>query len=171
MSPIRVSVLCVALIALVALPALAEEPVAKPVVVEFVNPENFTDIRDRQFPSKPEENPHLKNLRKHMEKSAARYVGPGQTLLIKFTDIDLAGDLEPHTNPNLLDTRTVKSVYPPRAKLNYVLSDAQGAVIKSGDANLKDLGFDAHNGGMSSDPLRFDKRMLDKWLRTEFAAG
>ena len=55
--------------------------------------------------------------------------------------------------------------------MNYVLSDAQGAVIKSGDANLKDLGFDAHNGGMSSDPLRFDKRMLDKWLRTEFGNG
>lgn len=168
MSPIRVSVLCFTLFAL---PALAEEPVAGSVVVEFVNPENFTDIRDRQFPSKPEENPHLKNLRKHMEKSAARYVGPGQTLLIKFTDIDLAGDLEPHTNPNLLDTRTVKGVYPPRAKLSYVLSDAQGAVVRSGDADLKDLGFDAHNGGMSSDPLRFDKRMLDKWLRKEFAAG
>ncbi|HWS26226.1 MAG TPA: DUF3016 domain-containing protein [Xanthomonadales bacterium] len=168
MSVTRVATLCLALIGL---QALAESPVAKPVVVEFVNPENFSDIRDRQFPSKPEENPHLKNLRKHMEKSAARYVGPGQTLLIKFTDIDLAGDIEPHSNPNLLDTRTVKGVYPPRAKLNYVLSDAQGAVVKSGEADLKDLGFDAHNGGMSSDPLRFDKRMLDKWLRKEFAAG
>ena len=168
MSVTRVATLCLALIGL---QALADSPVAKPVVVEFVNPENFSDIRDRQFPSKPEENPHLKNLRKHMEKSAARYVGPGQTLLIKFTDIDLAGDIEPHSNPNLLDTRTVKGVYPPRAKLNYVLSDAQGAVVKSGEADLKDLGFDAHNGGMSSDPLRFDKRMLDKWLRKEFAAG
>ena len=168
MSVTRVATLCLALIGL---QALAESPVAKPVVVEFVNPENFSDIRDRQFPTKPEENPHLKNLRKHMEKSAARYVGPGQTLLIKFTDIDLAGDIEPHSNPNLLDTRTVKGVYPPRAKLNYVLSDAQGAVVKSGEADLKDLGFDAHNGGMSSDPLRFDKRMLDKWLRKEFAAG
>lgn len=168
MSLARVATLCLALFGA---QALAESPAVPSVVVEFVNPENFTDIRDRQFPSKPEENPHLKNLRKHMEKSAARYVGPGQTLLIKFTDIDLAGDLEPHTNPNLLDTRTVKGVYPPRAKLSYVLSDAQGGVVKSGDAELKDLGFDAHNGGMSSDPLRFDKRMLDKWLRTEFNNG
>ena len=157
-------------LALIGLQALAESPVAKPVVVEFVNPENFTDIRDRQFASKPDENPHLRNLRKHMESRAARYVGPGQTLVIKFTDIDLAGDIEPHTNPNLLDTRIVKSVYPPRAKLSYVLSDARGAVIKSGDADLRELGFDAHNGGMSSDALRFDKRMLDKWLRSEFAA-
>lgn len=168
MSLARVATLC---LALVGLQALADSPVAKTVVVEFVNPENFTDIRDRQFPSRPEENPHLNNLRKHMEKSAARFVGPGQTLLIKFTDVDLAGDIEPNSNPNLLDTRTVKGVYPPRAKLSYVLSDAQGTVVKSGDADLKDLGFDAHNGGMSSDPLRFDKRMLDKWLRKEFAAG
>ena len=167
MSVTRLAVFCMAL---VGLQALAESPVAKPVVVEFVNPENFSDIRDRQFPSKPDENPHLRSLRKHLEKSAARYFGPDQALLIKFTDIDLAGDIEPHSNPNLLDTRTVKAVYPPRAKLAYVLSDAQGAVIKSGDADLKDLGFDAHNGGMSSDPLRFDKRMLDKWLRKEFAA-
>ena len=157
-------------LALIGLQALAESPVAKPVIVEFVNPENFSDIRDRQFASKPDENPHLRNLRKHMESEAARYVGSGQTLLIKFTDIDLAGDIEPHTNPNLLDTRIVKGVYPPRAKLSYVLTDARGGVIKSGDADLKDLGFDAYNGGMSSDALRFDKRMLDKWLRREFAA-
>lgn len=139
-----------------------------PVSVEFVNPDKFADVRDRMFPSKPEDNRHLNGLRKHMEKSAARYLANGETLLIRFVDIDLAGELLPQTNPSMLDVRTVTGTYPPRAKLNYELRNAQGSVIRSGDANLRDLGFDGHNGGMSSDPLRFEKRMLDKWLRKEF---
>ncbi len=139
-----------------------------PVSVEFVNPGEFADIKERMFPSKPEENRHLQSLRKHMEKSAARYLSSGQTLLIKFVDIDLAGEILPQTNPSFLDVRTVKGVYPPRAKLSYELRDAQGAAIRSGDADLRDLGFDTQAVGAGSDPLRFEKRMLDKWLRKEF---
>ena len=109
-------------------------------------------------------------MRKHTEKRAARYVQDGQTLLIEFTDIDLAGDHLPNIDPSLYDVRTVTGLYPPRIKLNYSLRNAAGTVLKSGQADLRDLGFDASSPGRSSDALRYEKRMLDKWLRKEFAS-
>ncbi len=141
-----------------------------PVSVEFVAPEKFTDVNIRHARSAPEDNPNLQGLRKHTEKRAARYVQDGQTLLIEFTDIDLAGDHLPNIDPSLYDVRTVTGLYPPRIKLNYSLRNAAGTVLKSGQADLRDLGFDASSPGRSSDALRYEKRMLDKWLRKEFAS-
>lgn len=153
---------------LTAAAAAAQSPTTGPVSVEFVNPEKFTDIKEGFLRSDVEGNVHLNALRKHLEKKAATYLEPGQTLHLAVTDIDLAGDHTPHSNAALLDIRTVSNLYPPRMNLNYTLRDASGAVARTGEAKLKDLGFDLSSGGSVSDPLRYDKRMLDKWLRREF---
>lgn len=147
----------------------ADSALSGPVSVEFVNPEKFTDIKVGMLRTNVDNNAHLNGLRRHLEREAAGYLQPGQSLRIEVTDIDLAGDIRPHSNPALLDIRTVSNVYPPRMNLNYTLTDASGAVVRTGEARLKDLGFDiGSGGGRVSDPLRYDKRMLDKWLRSEF---
>lgn len=166
---IRSVVLALVLALSLAPAALAETPASAPVSVEFVNPDKFTDIREGFLRTNVDKNVHLKSLRKHLERKAATYLQPGQTLHLAVTDIDLAGDHTPHSNPALLDIRTVSNLYPPRVNLNYTLSDASGAVVRTGEAKLKDLGFDISSGGANtSDPLRYEKRMLDKWLRSEF---
>jgi len=165
-------VVAIALAILLALPAWADEPASTaPVTVEFVEPETFTDIRTGFLRTNVDNNSHLRALHRHLVRKAATYLAPGQTLHIAVTDIDLAGDHTPHSNPALLDIRTVSNLYPPRMSLNYTLSDASGAVVRTGEAKLKDLGFDIGSGGSVSDPLRYDKRMLDKWLRSEFGAN
>lgn len=135
------------------------------VSVTFVSPEKFSDVRDRQFASKPDKNPHLAAIRRYTEERATRYLPAGQSLSIRFTDIDLAGDHIPQTNPNLTDVRIVTSLYPPRMSFEYEIKDADGAVLKSDRVDLKDLAFDSSQTGFASDPLRFEKRMLDKWMR------
>jgi hypothetical protein len=138
------------------------------VTVEFVQPDKFTDVRDRQFASAPDKNPNLHVLRKYMEERPTRYLKAGQTLKIEFTDIDLAGDHRAQLDPQLSDVRLVTSLYPPRIKLNFVLKDQMGAQIRAGQVDLRDLGFDTNSTGSLSESLRYEKRMLDKWLRKEF---
>ena len=112
----------------------------------------------------PERNQHLKSLRSWLEKQAPKRLGPGQRLLIEFTDIDLAGDYEPIVDPVLADVRIVKGIYPPRLSFRYRLEGADGQEIASGEEKLRDLGFDTRPVTRDSDPLRFEKRMLKEWL-------
>lgn len=144
----------------------AEAPAAN-VRVEFVQPEKFTDVNERLTRTAPEKNHHLYTLRTHVEKRATRYLHEGQQLEIRFTDIDLAGDHLPQVDPALSDVRVVTRLYPPRLKFSYSLRDASGTLLKSGDADLRDLAFDTQTGTPYTDALRYEKRMLDKWMRKE----
>jgi hypothetical protein len=63
----------------------------------------------------------------------------------------------------------VTRLYPPRLKFNYTQRTADGSELASGSANLRDLAFDVTQPPNSSDPLRYEKRMLAKWLRKELA--
>lgn len=159
-------VICALLTLACATPVLAES--TRPVEVEFVNAEKFTDVSERNFRTRPERNHHLHSLRKYLETRAVRHLAPGQSLKIEFTDIDLAGDFRPQIDPALHDVRLVTRLYPPRLEFNYVLSDASGVTLNSGAAKLRDIGFDMHSSGNSSDALRFEKRLLAKWMRDKF---
>ena len=152
---------------LLALSAVAQEPTAQMVTVNFVQPNRFTDVDVRRTYSRPDRNPHLHSLRKYLESRATRYLANGQSLRIDFTDIDLAGDFEPQIDPALHDVRIVSRLYPPRLKFNYSLRSADGATLKLGEADLRDLAFDFGTSGNTSDALRFEKRMLAKWMKQE----
>ena len=47
---------------------------------------------------------------------------------------------------------------------------ADGSVIREGTSRLRDLAYLQHTVPTSTDQLRYDKRMVDDWLRREFAA-
>lgn len=142
-----------------------------PVRVEYLNPEKFSDIKDREGPTRVQNNPHLKSLRSYLEKKAVRFLKPGQSLEIRFNDIDLAGHIEPSAALELRDVRIVRGVYPPSMAFDYVVKAADGTPVTSGSVKLKDLGFDTGYSGRATDPLRFEKHMLDKWLRDALGGG
>ncbi|MCB1588186.1 MAG: DUF3016 domain-containing protein [Xanthomonadales bacterium] len=148
-------------LALVAGLATAAE---SPVTVNYIEPKQFTDVQDsRSHVINPDRNTHLRSLRKWLQKQGPRWLGDGQQLQIEFTDIDLAGDYEPIVHPSLDDVRIIKSIYPPRLQFRYRLTDASGRVLSEGEENLRDLGFDVHAITRNSDPLRYEKRMLERW--------
>jgi len=62
----------------------------------------------------------------------------------------------------------IKNIYPPRIDLTFTQTDANGAVVKEGERQLRDPAFMQRGILNSTDPLRFEKRMLDDWLRKEF---
>ncbi len=156
------------------LPALALAAPTKPaaegkIEVAFFEPENFTDVRDSFRHSDVQRTGYLKRLQEHIVKHAARYLPPGYSLAVTFTDIDMAGDYEPWLGPNLSDVRIVKSIYPPSADLTFRLVDPEGNVVKEGRRELRDTAFMMKGMlGMREDPLRYEKSMLEDWMREEF---
>lgn len=149
-----------------ALVTFAAAAASGPVTVRYDHPENFTETKEvKAFAPSRADPSYLDRLKGYIEKKAAKVLGPGQTLDVVVTDVDRAGSYLPSVgSPN--PVRVVKDVYPPRMTLHFRLLDAQGQVIREGERKLTDLGFMYDNpGGFSdTDPLRYEKHMIDRWL-------
>ena len=141
-----------------------------PIQVEFEHPEKYTDADYGPRSHKSDAEAIFRQLRRHLQKQAPQYLSAGQQLQLTFTDIDLAGDREPSANIELHDVRIVRSVYPPKLAFRYQLLGNDGAVLRQDEVSIRDIGFDLARGLRSSDPLRFEKRMLSQWLSREFSA-
>lgn len=154
--------LCIAALASVAAAAQA----AGIVSVSFVQPENFTDVRD-SFMSRER---HLGALKSHIEQAAAPYVADGQTLKIEVLDVDLAG--ETRLTRRATNLRVLKGRGDwPRIKLRYAL-EAGGQPLRSGEARVQDMSYlDRFAGALQDTALRYERRMLDEWFRDEFGAA
>jgi hypothetical protein len=93
-------------------------------------------------------------------------VGENRVLELTFTDIDMAGDIQPWRNRHNSDIRYVESIYPPRMSFRYVLRDAEGNELASGEESIRDLSFDLRVRTMSSgDPFLYELEMLTNWAR------
>lgn len=151
----------------VAVAAAADKPVPA-IEVTFVDAEKFTDAKDSDMGSDRGREAVLDQLKDHLVTHGAKYLAKGQRLQIKVTDVDLAGDFEPWRGINYHDIRIVKDIYPPRVELEFKLIDADGKVVSEGKRQLRDLGYLTSLAMPTSDPLRYDKEMLNDWLRQEF---
>lgn len=76
-----------------------------------------------------------------LESAALKYLAPGEKLVIHFTNIDMAGDIQPWRNRHNADIRYVENIYPPRLAFTYELLDKDGTVVSSGEEALTDLSF------------------------------
>jgi len=139
------------------------------VEVIFDHPENFTDVKDSDFGTDKGRDGILGVIKDYLVERAPRHLAEGQTLTITFTDIDLAGDFEPWRGPDFNHVRIVKEIYPPRLNFSYKLADANGAVVKEGTEKLLEMGFQMTTSPIDNqDSLRYEKAMLDNWLRNKF---
>ena len=141
---------------------------AGPVKVNFVDTDNFTDFTDSySFPDRGREG-YIKELAKFIERRAESRLGGDLHLEVVITDVDMAGEFEPWHGPNLQDVRIVKNLYPPRINLSFRLTRADGTVVAEGNRRLRDLSFMYSVRLNDSDPLRYEKQLLDDWMSREF---
>lgn len=169
-SLIVVAATCLALAACAA-PALMKPPPDR-VQVSWAPNDQLSEVKTNSSQRgwlRPEE--WQKALSDNLRRHADRVLPPGQKLDVTIEDIKLAGAFEPWRGPNALDIRFMKDIYPPRATLHYKLSDAHGAILREGDSKITDLSYLHRTTNIAStDPLRYDKRMLDDWIDREFRA-
>lgn len=161
----------IALFAAVAIAAFAapSEPPSR-IQVTWAPTEQLSELKNNP-PNRgwmrPEE--WMQSLGDSLRKSADRLLPPGQQLRVHVDDISLAGRFEPLYRPGQQDVRIMRDVYSPWMNLHFVLLAADGTTVREADAKLSDGSYLRRSvPGNPTDPLRYDKRMIDEWLRQEF---
>lgn len=141
------------------------------VDVRWDDPARFTELRYSGNRYESRQGDWVAQLATHLRKCAADRLPAGERLDIEITDIRRAGRYEPfhHANP---DVRVVRDIYPPAIDLSFKVLSADGTVVSEGARKLRDAAFmDRGNAVGASDPLRYEKALIDDWLRREFRDG
>jgi hypothetical protein len=160
----------VGLVALICATIASAQPATR-VKVDWTDPAQFAETRNNLGFRQIEPKEWLDLLARHLQRGAERALPEGQHLEVTFTDIKRAGSFEPWRGPEWNDVRIVKDIYPPSIDLRFTLTDADGHALKQGERKLRDVGFLNQDLPNQSDTLRYEKRLLDEWMRKEFGAA
>jgi hypothetical protein len=144
-------------------------PEQGPVSVRWEDPSGFSEIRYSHNAFESRRGNWVEELAMYLRDRAQPRLPAGERLDITITNIELAGDYEPWHGLQFQDTRFIREIYPPRLALTFTRTDANGAVIATGERKLSDAGFmmSSSTSGFASDPLRFEKALIDRWLYRE----
>ena len=144
-------------------------PDAGPVAVAWTDPATFTELRRSQNRWNNERGSWLTDLASYMRKRAEARLPAGERLQLTIIDIDRAGDFEPWRGIGQQDIRIVRDIYPPRMTVQFKHFDASGALAAEGERRITDPAFLVNAAPINdTDPLRYEKRMIDSWVRREF---
>lgn len=147
-------------------------PESGPVSVTWNDPATFTEFRNSSNRWAAAEGDWLQDLAKHMRKRAVQQLAPGEHLELNIVDIERAGQYEPWHRPGMQDVRIVRDMFPPSMTVAFRLHDATGAVVDEGERKLIDQAFLTNASPINvTDPLRYEKRMIDNWLRRELVTA
>lgn len=149
--------------------ACAAHADAAKVNVDWTDAGQFSDTRQSMCRTRVKPQEWLGELARYVESRASRIIGADQELNITITDIRRAGICEPWRGPSFDDIRIIKDIYAPSVDLRWSLTTNAGTLVRKGEAKLRDPAFLQRGTLNSSDPLRYEKRLLDDWLRREFA--
>lgn len=134
------------------------------VKVSFVNPDNFSDIKDNDGFRRTE---ILKDLEAFLVAETAKQL-PGRDVRFEVTDVDLAGEVEP-VGRRAQWLRVMRSHTSPAMSFHYEVRDGS-QVLRQGEVRLRDMAYlSTFNGHADGDPLRFEKRMIERWMSRELA--
>jgi hypothetical protein len=144
--------------------ALAAGGAQAAVSVVFNETQRYSDV---PFPT-ADRREVLGQIEDHF-KQLGKYLPAGQDLNIEVLDIDLAG----REVPNFRAGRDIRVINGradwPRMQLRYSLVQ-DGQVVKSGEAQLQDMSYQlTANRYFDSEPLRYEKQMIDDWFSKNIA--
>ena len=145
-------------------------PVAGPVDVHWSDPTQFTELRYSLNRHEAARGDWVVQLAEYIRDRAAQQLPPGERLDVEILDIERAGEYEYFFGP-ATDIRVMRDIYPPRMRLHVRRTGADGTVIEDGERRISDLAYLTGPQPLSNtDPLRYEKRMIERWVRRELAA-
>lgn len=153
---------------------LSSQAAAQAVVeIEWDKPEKYRDVRPSNESRKRFRESTFERIDEYMNELALS-LPENNKLLMKVNDLDLAGQVWPASHIGLgyssSDVRVIKNIDIPRIHFSYQLLDESGEVVQQAEVKLKDMSFlDRGNRFFKSEPLRYEKNMLQHWFKREFA--
>lgn len=145
-------------------------PADGPVAVAWEDPATFQELRFSGNRFEARRGDWVTDIAEHIRKRATAALPPDATLEVRITDIQRAGQYEPGQGDWRDSVRIIRDIHAPRITLTFALHDAGGQLMASGDRLLRDASFLRRGGMLASetDPLRYEKRLVDDWVRAEF---
>ena len=139
------------------------------VEIEWQDPGKYRDIRAGNEGQKNFEERVTAALTRSFEDAAADHLPAEQKLRLTITDVDLAGDIEYFFLDFPEGIRVMRDVYFPSIAFTYELLDASGAVIDSGEENIKDMGYRFSGMDFINDPpFNYEDRLIHDWISESF---
>jgi hypothetical protein len=172
MTPHITSLRPLALLAGLTAATLSLEARATPatVSVEYVHPENFTDINNYgHFGSLRAEEIEAV-LTTEFKTQGARCLAENQSLKIEVRDVRLAGQSEWWRFRGNSDARVMRESTWPSIRLDYQWSGADGLALEQAHADIADMNYLGHAGFETrrQDPLPYERAMLRAWFDRVF---
>lgn len=137
-----------------------------PVEVYWAEPSTFSEVRLSMNPRVAMQGDWVRRLADHVREEAGRRLAAGEHLEVLIKDVDRAGELTAGHG-----TRVMRELTAPMIKLSYVHRDASGDVVDYGERTLRDLSYLHGPTSVDLDPLRYEKRMIDRWLSQALPAA
>jgi hypothetical protein len=137
------------------------------VTIQYVHPEKFTDFsiygRDYRWSASYFASGISKELRPMLKRKF-----PDSMLTLRFTNIDLAGSYRTSRRGGR-DLRVVRGeMTPARLSFDFLLRDSASRTQANGSSRITDTS--QHTSLLrqqsGSEPLFYEKRMLEKWLKS-----
>jgi Protein of unknown function (DUF3016) len=137
------------------------------VRVEFVRPEHFTDFRIQDRDERASVPIFRDAVSSHLSPVVSKRF-PGQTLVLRFTDIDLGGRLG--NRPRFNDVRFNYQLGPPiRLSFDYSLLNSKGNVVAGGSKSLLEQDYLQlyvnYPESLKSSPVFYEVASLTRWVR------
>ncbi|MCI4568456.1 DUF3016 domain-containing protein [Lysobacter sp. CFH 32150] len=147
-------------------------PVQGTVSVRWNDPAQFTEIKYSHNRWEARRGNWVEQLAIYLRDRAQKRLPAGERLDVDILDVQRAGNYEPWRGIAFNDVRVIRDIYPPRITLSFKRIGANGQVIAQGERKLSDMGFLTGSTTVwNSDPLRYEKTMIDRWLVRELAAS
>ncbi len=129
------------------------------------NPEKFTDIDAGEAAQKSFSKGLEKAFQAELDAQAKR-LPEGYRLELTFTDIDLAGEVDPVYLRDYREIRILKDAYFPRLSFDYRVLDAGGKPVAGQQGvELKDMAYlSGPKLGSASTAFFYERRMLADWF-------
>lgn len=153
---------CLAAVAALCAASAAEAEVR----ITFVHPDRYADAGAYPQGGAQAQAITEERLQRYLQHAGERYAGRGRTLSIDVLDIDLAGIYE-SLRTGLANVRIMRAATWPKIGLRYSLRE-RDRVLASGEEIITDQNYQLQPVYASDDSLRYEKAMLDDWLRTRF---
>ena len=133
------------------------------VTVTFTKPDNYADM---PF-SRVDRERVMQELQDYLVQLGAK-LPADRDLKLEILDIDLAGRVDPGRF-RFDDVRIMRGRADwPRMDIRYSL-ESNGKVIEQGEDQLADMSYmDRVNSYWNSEPLRYEKQMIDDWFKKKF---
>ena len=153
-------------------PALPRSlPAQGPVEVQWTDPAQFSEIRNSGNRREARRGNWVSDIAEYLRKQAVKRLPEGDRLEVTITNIERAGDYEPWRGIQFDSIRYMRDIYPPRIELDFKLVGADGSIRAQGSRKLSDMSYLTGPTRVgNTDPLRYEKQLLDDWMRREFEA-